>query len=1376
MINATSSSPLSFTALPTPLDPIQRCLETQDYKGAINELLFVFNNADPEACYAYLFKLLPYFGNLDLLIHNLPLLLDRSAHLRERQHQLAIELAKWYTQKGEYENAMHCYAKALQIHATPEVHRLASKLFIHFLRSRIHTLLPSSMPSSEALTTYLERIASFARLGASKENLRPFYELAKERYIAVHNKERYAACYQAILLYENTPCRPLPPITQRYWEAFHFYRAHFEQEIFDVRGFQKKVFQAFQNFFNILVEDAFFILGKPPCGYDIRAMGSTAREEICPYSDLEFMILVERQDPYFKALVDILHLQIASLGETPHFEFVFTCIHTKNPSGLHIDNSPNQEERLIQTPAAMAALQNEIITHPQDIAHTVLKTISLAQSTPDLFTSYQTHLKELLPKEARASTFLKIRHQDFKERWKTRALCPHIKQHYVELLNLFLSDLALYHGIVSTNTLDIIDELPKFTLASRSLLKECVAALYKIRLRLHLAYHEQKEEASIGSHPGYIALQDSEILALQKCYWLILCPFYSQRPYEDLPSCAQTQGYLVNYRLKTFHHTLKNIVVPFKTSVKITGPLSGYLNPAFDILDISGNIKPQYQNCAHNVCAVGGFHLKQKPAHPLMEYAIFSLTSRIAGKLTPTSTLVRFDVGDKSYPVLISETIPGSYWKNQKPEIKQWTRMLLSSILTRPGDGRISNYVIENGMLYCVDNDISFVEPVIKDWGFRIVQFCSALFFMYPLSTPLDPEILQAFQALDSSAILDSWIEDVIAKEKEYTALFSPEEQEKLYTEDPKNAFIPTILFREGTLATLDLQFWKLQNLISRMPQLTAGDLLKELISIREENIGSFVHKAYAQAKDLKQATSRTQESSLTSVQYHKACLGKIPTHDEIVKEQSYTPQKARGELFATLLARCSAHADVVSRPGKITIRANFENVEVNRQALVLKAIGAQAQGLKPHVVILHHCTSLTSALLTPFLHPRLECLDLSYCSGIDDGVFSALQICVFLKELNLTATSITRIKGWAWDPLVDFPHLEHLTLNRCPQLKTVQIRALRLKTLHAKHNLILETVTVKASYWAKVDYRGSPQVLPNRISLEVVNILRGFTSTIKALTVLVDGLFVCGFDDSTIKLCDPDTGSHLRTLKGHTGPVSALAILADGTLASGSKDGTIKLWNPKTGSCLHTLEGHSSPVSALAVLADGTLVSGSQDHTIKLWDPKTGYFLRNLLEHRSAVSALVVLAGDTLVSGSWDNTIKLWDLKTHSCFRTLKGTDHVSALAVLADGTLASGSEDKTIKLWDPKTGSCLRTLQGHTSPVSALTVLADGALASCEAFKSTIKLWDPQTGSCLCTLQTRTPHVHNSYMLNKPVYIQLVLKDGKLASAADDLIELWQ
>ena len=106
--------------------------------------------------------------------------------------------------------------------------------------------------------------------------------------------------------------------------------------------------------------------------------------------------------------------------------------------------------------------------------------------------------------------------------------------------------------------------------------------------------------------------------------------------------------------------------------------------------------------------------------------------------------------------------------------------MLLCSILTRPGDGRFSNFIINNGKLYSIDNDISFVEPVVSHMAWSIsgnpVLFRSL--FYATSTTLLDQEALQEFARLDRSAILDEWIEDVIQKEKEYTALFSEKERE----------------------------------------------------------------------------------------------------------------------------------------------------------------------------------------------------------------------------------------------------------------------------------------------------------------------------------------------------------------------------------------------------------------------------------------------------------------------------------------------------------------------------------------------------------------------------------------------------------------------
>ena len=144
-----------------------------------------------------------------------------------------------------------------------------------------------------------------------------------------------------------------------------------------------------------------------------------------------------------------------------------------------------------------------------------------------------------------------------------------------------------------------------------------------------------------------------------------------------------------------------------------------------------------------------------------------------------------------------------------------YTWHLLCAILTRPGDGHFSNYLIDlKGDLYCVDNDCSFVELVKKSSS---THFCAAPFAMLPLDTPLDLEVLKQFVALDAFAILIDWIENVIDKEKEFLDLFSNEkERDRLFTEDPDNAFVPTILFKEGALSLCIFSFGLCRTLSNR--------------------------------------------------------------------------------------------------------------------------------------------------------------------------------------------------------------------------------------------------------------------------------------------------------------------------------------------------------------------------------------------------------------------------------------------------------------------------------------------------------------------------------------------------------------------------------
>ncbi|MGZ6330320.1 MAG: putative nucleotidyltransferase substrate binding domain-containing protein [Parachlamydiaceae bacterium] len=1441
------------------ISPLFQQLQQQINQGENSEAIVLLQNlfssieSDAEAivCYESLFQLIPTLPSLDQLENNLPHLLERFPLLALEQKQLALQIGNWFLDHACYCDAMHAFAKALQIEAsqgqdTEATHRQASQIFVRLLQeNRLTTFLANPTPSVETFAAHLEELKKLSSICLSNKDLASFYSKASDRLcnIPYEQKEKYTSCLQELNRLRTQEIAS-SPVTQIYWNAFQNYReqfSHIPNDPEQLLHLQETIAQAFKDFFHIFLEDIFLILGPAPCGYDIRAMGSLGRHEICPYSDLEFMILIEdtAHQPYFMRVVELLEIQIASLGETERFRFIFTCVHQKNPSGLHIDYSPRTDDRLIQTPEEMANLQHRKEFAPNDIECTTRKTASLSTNAPTLFAEYQRLLQPISCEQT--LSFLKIRQQDFQERWSYDFPheCLHLKEQFVELLFHPLSDLALYYGIQETNTFEIVDQLVFrgiFTQESGKLLKESIAAIYTIRIRLHLIYQRQKEEALIRRHMGREAssvayLTPSEAALLEKIYWLVV------KPLHHLIDCAIHEQSLDRFSQVDFlrialhfqiEACIKQIALhlcgsscPPKTHVSFFSQLSELRDQSLrlayfevlkktpfaklllDIPNASGlrlrfieeqkkleqdflfltqaepsgvavflpsstqpvylkprvienlmqgkELKSQYNNSAHRVCRLQfqrdrkttiDLHFKQKPAHPLMEYAIHNLTSRIAGKLTPPTLLVRFQIGGQCVPILISQTLSGSAPTPGQPlDSQQWTWMLLSTILTHPGDGRVSNYVVQEQKLYCVDNDISFVEPVVSSVRGRKVQFCSALFCLQSLDTPLDPEVLEDFLALDAEAILDGWIEDVIEKEQEYTSLFTEEERRKLFQEDPDNAFTTTILFRQGALANLNLQFWRLQNLIERKETVTAGDLLQELISIKEEAIGVYIYKAYAKAmtlpfpKRLLQITSRKQESSLTSAQYHKACLGKIPTVEEIEQGRSFSPEKAREELFFTLLQRCSSDATLKKQHGIFSIEANFEKLQdLQRQTLVLKALGAQALAKKPKTVILQHATELDTSLLTPFLHKELNVLDLRYCSRISD---SALQLIhaesPLLQKLLLDGTAISAFRGGVLSRYLAFPKLQELQVNRCLKLRTIQFWAPKAQQIFAKHNPILQTMEVRTALRGTIDCTGSPQVKLTQVQMQCVQSLKGHT--VCAMATLGDNKLVSGSWDKTIKVWDLQSGSCLKTLNDPDS-VLALAVLNDGTLASGSADRTIKVWDLQIGACLKTLEGHTKPVSSLALLGDGSLASGSWDNTIKVWDLQNGICLKTLKGHTGWLQALAPLGNGTLASGSMDKTIKIWDLQSGSCLKTLKGhTWGVQALAPLGDGTLASGSDDKTIKVWDLQSGACLKTLEGHTNSLFALAVLNDGILASGSA-DGTIKLWDLSKTSCLQTL----------------------------------------
>lgn len=89
------------------------------------------------------------------------------------------------------------------------------------------------------------------------------------------------------------------------------------KEIYAIR---KVVRETMKSLWAEIVYDVTWVLGPPPCKYSIVAIGELAVDELTPYSDAKFAILLERNEKpnvaYFNRFATYLVMKIISLGET----------------------------------------------------------------------------------------------------------------------------------------------------------------------------------------------------------------------------------------------------------------------------------------------------------------------------------------------------------------------------------------------------------------------------------------------------------------------------------------------------------------------------------------------------------------------------------------------------------------------------------------------------------------------------------------------------------------------------------------------------------------------------------------------------------------------------------------------------------------------------------------------------------------------------------------------------------------------------------------------------------------------------------------------------------------------------------------------------
>ncbi len=151
----------------------------------------------------------------------------------------------------------------------------------------------------------------------------------------------------------------------------------------------------FSSLLGSLILDAQALLGPPPVKWSCLGLGSMARGEMCPYSDIEFAFLIEEETPealaYFRKLARLLQIQVINLGETS-CSILGPGKESPTPNGFCMDTGGNVPLggvfELISTPKNLAQLQTPTWIESNIILSNIVNTTCLVAGDVPLAAQY----------------------------------------------------------------------------------------------------------------------------------------------------------------------------------------------------------------------------------------------------------------------------------------------------------------------------------------------------------------------------------------------------------------------------------------------------------------------------------------------------------------------------------------------------------------------------------------------------------------------------------------------------------------------------------------------------------------------------------------------------------------------------------------------------------------------------------------------------------------------------------------------------------------------------------------------------------------------------------------------------------------------------
>ncbi|KYQ88296.1 ankyrin repeat-containing protein [Tieghemostelium lacteum] len=318
--------------------------------------------------------------------------------------------------------------------------------------------------------------------------------------------------------------------------------------------------------------------------------------------------------------------------------------------------------------------------------------------------------------------------------------------------------------------------------------------------------------------------------------------------------------------------------------------------------------KDQIEFGSHSVkeSKSSGLHFKKDPYSAGIEFAASQLQNLICESICPESNLIKIEREPGSFDYyLATKTIHGynlANYSNDKNIINlidhyNFSGLVISSFLTRPGDAKPDNFIIdiqlspsdssiiETVHLYGIDNDISFYNSTINSNNNRLhYHILNILYFFPQMNKPVHPTLIEKLtKKYQPEMILLEWI-DKLLKQNE---LFNKLDQ------TTKDIYNLPIQFPGRTITEVYQTLLQISNLIQLNPSILLNTIFHHLYP----GISSW-YQLFKQKGD-----------NLESIrELYEQVVSEKKSDSSNIKRQSSTQQKIQSISVSSKLVKKDGH------------------------------------------------------------------------------------------------------------------------------------------------------------------------------------------------------------------------------------------------------------------------------------------------------------------------------------------------------------------------------------------------------------------------------------------------------------------------------------